>query len=604
MVVYKNTWLLQLVVIAGLVACSDTKEPLNEESIQVDLHSENVSQSVPVGSTNAQGSAPNTIPGPVDKPYPNKSPLPEPKELTVPYLQQGEFNAVQSAYLLDADATKGLLNGSIIIELKHGIDVSNMQHHKFDVYWLDENNVRVGDAIFRGELNENSVISFPSSFPIPIDVNDLELVTVSALGEVSETLTIRFHDLQANHSVTGKGGNYEEFWTYGDDKPELQIYEDGGICYFDNGLLAVNDIKRQRDLEWLNLPTPRPANTIRYDSFPTYSFDCSSSSVHELDALSDDFGIWTYSSVNDAMYFGTEIYKTLTAVLKEPPHDDKMHFRVHYNFLGSFDAFWDGGYINLSDGYPYYYSMAQLDVMAHEIAHGVLVRISALGPFERALSNEMGTLHEAFSDLTGVYVKHMAGEDDVWLHAKGNGFYDRHLNEIRTQYSSIPSYLDYDEIDRNYYRGIGVITYPFYLLSQEYGIPASYELMLLAARHCWQPDHSLVDYAQCFVEVSEQSPITKASIVAAFQTVKIALVEDMLLAHYEFEISSLQVQFTETAITSNSTVQWQWDFGDGNQSTEQNPIHDYSESGSYQVTLTVTEASGAQDSYFRLIKVD
>ena len=55
---------------------------------------------------------------------------------------------------------------------------------------------------------------------------------------------------------------------------------------------------------------------------------------------------------------------------------------------------------------------------------------------------------------------------------------------------------------------------------------------------------------------------------------------------------------TETDITVNFTdnstnaVSWEWDFGDGNTSTEQNPTHTYAAFGSYTVTLTVTGPGG------------
>ena len=38
---------------------------------------------------------------------------------------------------------------------------------------------------------------------------------------------------------------------------------------------------------------------------------------------------------------------------------------------------------------------------------------------------------------------------------------------------------------------------------------------------------------------------------------------------------------------------WQWNFGDGNTSDEENPIHQYMESGTYQVTLQATNSLGA-----------
>jgi len=53
------------------------------------------------------------------------------------------------------------------------------------------------------------------------------------------------------------------------------------------------------------------------------------------------------------------------------------------------------------------------------------------------------------------------------------------------------------------------------------------------------------------------------------------------------------IQFTDQS-TSNGTISaWQWDFGDGTTSTEQNPIHQYTTSGLYTVSLTVTDEFGS-----------
>ena len=39
---------------------------------------------------------------------------------------------------------------------------------------------------------------------------------------------------------------------------------------------------------------------------------------------------------------------------------------------------------------------------------------------------------------------------------------------------------------------------------------------------------------------------------------------------------------------------WEWDFGDGNTSTEQNPMHVYSEAGNYEVSLTTNNRNGCE----------
>ncbi|AKB32822.1 cell surface protein [Methanosarcina siciliae HI350] len=53
----------------------------------------------------------------------------------------------------------------------------------------------------------------------------------------------------------------------------------------------------------------------------------------------------------------------------------------------------------------------------------------------------------------------------------------------------------------------------------------------------------------------------------------------------------LTVSFTDESTGSPSS--WLWDFGDGNNSTEQNPVHTYFTEGTYSVNLTVTNGDGS-----------
>ncbi len=54
----------------------------------------------------------------------------------------------------------------------------------------------------------------------------------------------------------------------------------------------------------------------------------------------------------------------------------------------------------------------------------------------------------------------------------------------------------------------------------------------------------------------------------------------------------LAVQFTDQSSANSGIVGWDWDFGDGNTSTAQNPSHTYTTVGIFDVTLTITTASG------------
>lgn len=55
----------------------------------------------------------------------------------------------------------------------------------------------------------------------------------------------------------------------------------------------------------------------------------------------------------------------------------------------------------------------------------------------------------------------------------------------------------------------------------------------------------------------------------------------------------VDVQFTDTSQDPNDEITaWAWNFGDGTTSTQQNPVHAFTEAGSHTVTLTVTLRSG------------
>jgi PKD repeat protein len=55
----------------------------------------------------------------------------------------------------------------------------------------------------------------------------------------------------------------------------------------------------------------------------------------------------------------------------------------------------------------------------------------------------------------------------------------------------------------------------------------------------------------------------------------------------------LKVQFTASVEEeTGGPFTFAWDFGDGNKSTEQNPVHTYERVGEYTATLTVTNQKG------------
>jgi len=64
------------------------------------------------------------------------------------------------------------------------------------------------------------------------------------------------------------------------------------------------------------------------------------------------------------------------------------------------------------------------------------------------------------------------------------------------------------------------------------------------------------------------------------------------------------IQFTDTSqATSGTITAWEWDFGDGGTSTQQNPTHTYDAVGTYSVELIVTDSFDRTDTITRQVFV-
>ncbi len=75
--------------------------------------------------------------------------------------------------------------------------------------------------------------------------------------------------------------------------------------------------------------------------------------------------------------------------------------------------------------------------------------------------------------------------------------------------------------------------------------------------------------------------------------------EQMLSADFDVSITEgvapLNLQFTDKSESETDIFFWAWDFGDGNSSIEQNPVHTYQTAGIFSVTLTVFASANPDD---------
>ena len=65
------------------------------------------------------------------------------------------------------------------------------------------------------------------------------------------------------------------------------------------------------------------------------------------------------------------------------------------------------------------------------------------------------------------------------------------------------------------------------------------------------------------------------------------------IANFYHNISGYEVSFIDASFDTDGFITaWSWNFGDGETSSEQNPVHEYAQSGTYDVMLTVYDNSG------------
>ena len=74
-----------------------------------------------------------------------------------------------------------------------------------------------------------------------------------------------------------------------------------------------------------------------------------------------------------------------------------------------------------------------------------------------------------------------------------------------------------------------------------------------------------------------------------FEVVDYIIVNNVPTPGFSSVDNALVVTFTNTSTNATS---YEWDFGDGQSSTESDPVHEYNEPGEYEVTLTATNECG------------
>ncbi|EAZ82416.1 PKD domain-containing protein [Algoriphagus machipongonensis] len=99
------------------------------------------------------------------------------------------------------------------------------------------------------------------------------------------------------------------------------------------------------------------------------------------------------------------------------------------------------------------------------------------------------------------------------------------------------------------------------------------------------------------------------------QRIKVVIADSLLEADFQYEVdlgggtvlTNGEIQIQEPVqfedLTVGNAVIWNWDFGDGGSSSEQNPLHSYESKGTYTVTLTTIDSIGCQSEFQMVVNV-
>lgn len=112
-----------------------------------------------------------------------------------------------------------------------------------------------------------------------------------------------------------------------------------------------------------------------------------------------------------------------------------------------------------------------------------------------------------------------------------------------------------------------------------------------------------------------QSSIKGANCWTPNQKIQVLISDTELIPEFNYEIdlgggnilTNAEIQIQEPVqfqdVSLGKIIIWNWDFGDGSGSSEQNPTHEYQTKGIYTITLTTIDSFGCMDVFERVAQV-
>jgi Zn-dependent metalloprotease len=367
----------------------------------------------------------------------------------------------------------------------------------------------------------------------------------------------------------------------------------------------------------------RLRETSRGDGVTTLNLNNGTNYTTAVD-FTDDDNFWnTTTNQDDAAldaHFGAAAtYDYFFNVHGRDSYDNLGSELISYVHYGNnyVNAFWNGVYMTYGDGSAGsgYGPLTSIEIAGHEMVHGVTEFTAGL-----IYNAESGALNESFSDIFGVVIDLVNNPSTAnykigdQIHSSGNGFRNMaNPNDNNDPDTYFGTYWHTAPSD-NYgvHVNSGVQNFWFYLLvnggTGTNDVGNAYSVTGLGLSMAAD-----VTYRNLAVYLTQSSDYQEAN----FYSIQAAKdlygpcapeVQSVIDAWYAVGINSQSgidpsANFSASRTTfcalpasvdfinaSTGATTFTWDFGDGNTSTDTNPMHTYSSVGSYTVRL-IADAS-------------
>ena len=348
-----------------------------------------------------------------------------------------------------------------------------------------------------------------------------------------------------------------------------------------------------------------------------------------LTEFTDDDNVWNNVNASldqyavDAHFAASKTYDYFYHVHNRNSINDDGHTLisvVHFNLVASgrpsnVNAFWNGYCMTYGDGDTAsgITPLTTVDICGHEITHGLTSYTANL-----VYANESGALNESFSDIFGKAIEFYAVPSlATWTVGEKIGTVMRSMQDPKkygkpNTYRGTYWYFGTDD-NGGVHNNSSPLNYWFYLLvnggSGTNDIGNSYsvdsigwakaeklafklltEYLYPTAGYADACFYGLLAAADLFGECSDE---VKA-VGDAFYAIGVLEEPHVNSAFADFSTalnSSCSAPFTVQFINSSYNCDsFFWEFGDGSTSTEKAPVHTYTQSGFYDVKLTINSA--------------